>query len=168
MKKLDKVLNYIEEYSASSLLIFTSLLVFVQAFLRYAFNYSLHWSEETARHLIVWFIFIGSSIAVREKAHVTIDVIIGRLPNKMRKVVEIIASIISIVFTILIILAGIAMVNNAIKFNARSSVTGSSLIYAYLAIPVGAGLMLIRFIQELAGKVKEFGKSTPEEGGDIK
>ncbi|SNS10493.1 C4-dicarboxylate transporter, DctQ subunit [Anaerovirgula multivorans] len=165
MNKLNHVLNHIEEYIASSLLIFTSFLVFVQVVFRYQFNYSIYWSEEVARYLIVWFIFIGSSIAVREKAHVSVDAVVTYLPSWLKKIFAILASLISIAFSIMIIIAGWGMIENAMKFNAVSPSMGLPLLYPYLAIPVGSFLMMIRFLQELWINVRDFISSSAEKRG---
>ncbi|AOY74525.1 TRAP transporter small permease [Clostridium formicaceticum] len=164
MNKLNHVLNHIEEYIASSLLIFTSFLVFAQVLFRYQFNYSIYWSEEVARYLIVWFIFIGSSIAVREKAHVSVDAVVTYLPERLKKVFAVLSSVISIVFSIMIIIAGWGMILNALKFDAVSASLRMPLLYPYLAIPVGSFLMMIRFIQELWGNIKKLISHSAEEG----
>lgn len=154
MQKINHILNYIEEYVGVVSLIFTSLLVFVQVVLRYVLNYSLSWSEEVARYLIVWFVFIGSSIAVREKAHATMDALVTYLPDKGKRIFSTIANLISIVFCVFLIWSGSGIVSSVIEFGSVTPSTGMPMYIPYLALPVGASLMLIRFLQLLVQDVK--------------
>ena len=43
--------------------------VAAQVFWRYGLNASLFWSEELARHLLVWMTFLGASTAYRRRVH---------------------------------------------------------------------------------------------------
>jgi C4-dicarboxylate transporter, DctQ subunit len=156
LQKINHILNYFEEYVGVASLIFTSLLVFVQVVLRYVFNYSLSWSEEVARYLIVWFVFIGSSIAVREKAHATMDALVTYLPKKGKKIFSMMANLISIVFCVFLIWSGSGIVTSVIEFGSVTPSTGLPMFIPYLAIPVGASLMTIRFLQLFVQDIKSF------------
>ena len=138
MKKLGKVIDHLEEYFSFFSLIFASLLIFVQVVLRYVFNYSLYWSEEVARYLIIWFIFIGSSIAVREKAHATVDLLLVYLPPRFKRILSILGSVIAIIFFVLIFQSGIQTIENVMQFNNVTPALGIPMYMPYLAIPVGS------------------------------
>jgi C4-dicarboxylate transporter DctQ subunit len=153
LQRINHFLNYFEEYVGVVSLIFTSLLVFV---LRYVFNYSLSWSEEVARYLIVWFVFIGSSIAVREKAHATMDALVTYLPDKGKKIFSIISNLVSIVFCVILIWSGSGIVSSVMESGSVTPATGMPMSIPYLALPMGAGLMLIRFMQLFVQDLKIF------------
>ncbi|MEK3886136.1 TRAP transporter small permease [Bacillus sp. FSL K6-3431] len=161
MRKANKILDYLEEYVAVSTLIFTSLLVFTQVVLRYLFNYSLHWSEEVARYLIVWFIFIGSSIAVREKAHAAVDAVVIYLPSIFKKIFSILANATAMGFCIIIILSGCKAILNVVQYDSVTPSLGIPMYIPYLAIPVGGALMLLRFFQILLDDIKTFRTNDP-------
>lgn len=156
MKKINIFLNNLEEYLAVASLFFTSLLVFTQAVLRYGFHASLYWSDEVARYAIIWFVFIGASIAVREKAHATVDAVTILLPLKLQKACLILANFLGLVFCVIVILAGIDAVANVINFGSVTPSLGISMAIPYLALPVGASLMFIRFFQLLINEIKTF------------
>lgn len=161
-----KILNYIEEYIAVFLLIFTSFLVFTQVVLRFGFNYSLYWGDEVARYLIIWFIFIGSSIAVREKAHATVDLLVAYLNERLRLLVGIIAYIVSTVFCVLLIIASKDAIENVMTFDSITPALGIPMYIPYLAIPVGAALMLLRFIQAICENAIKLYKFSNKEASD--
>ncbi|MCM3762069.1 TRAP transporter small permease [Alkalihalobacillus oceani] len=156
MKKLGKVIDHLEEYFSFFSLIFASLLIFVQVVLRYVFNYSLYWSEEVARYLIIWFIFIGSSIAVREKAHATVDLLLVYLPPRFKRILSILGSVIAIIFFVLIFQSGIQTIENVMQFNNVTPALGIPMYMPYLAIPVGSTLMILRFIQLIIAELRGF------------
>ena len=51
-----------------------ALLMFSQVISRYIFNYSITWSEEFPRILLVWIVFFGL-VTVPYKEHLTIDLL---------------------------------------------------------------------------------------------
>lgn len=165
MKKVLQILNKIEENSASSLLIITSLLVFVQVILRKGFNYSISWSEEVSRMMIAWFIFIGSSMAVKENAHVSMDVLASILTGRVKIVIEIMVNIVNIIFCIVMINAGIGMIKSAIEIGSMATSVRIPLYIPYASVPVGISLMLLRYIVILINRFQElinFGKGVKQ------
>ena len=169
MGKLNKFLNRIEEFLAVSTMLGASLLIFIQVVLRYAFNESLFWSEEAARYLIIWCIFIGSSIAVREKGHATVDAIVVILPTKIKKLFFILANLAGITFCIILIWSGTLVVSNVMNYGNITPSLGISMAFPYLAVPVGGALMLYRFLQLLIDDIKNLKSDNkldlPLEGG---
>ena len=165
MKKVLQILNKIEENSASSLLIITSLLVFVQVILRKGFNYSISWSEEVSRMMIAWFIFIGSNMAVKENAHVSMDVLASILTGRVKIVIEIMVNIVNIIFCIVMINAGIGMIKSAIEIGSMATSVRIPLYIPYASVPVGISLMLLRYIVILINRFQElinFGKGVKQ------
>jgi TRAP-type C4-dicarboxylate transport system permease small subunit len=51
-----------------------------QVVLRYVFNDSIDWSEETARLLFVWTIFLAIPLGVRHGVHIGVNLAVRRLP----------------------------------------------------------------------------------------
>lgn len=56
--------------------------------MRYFFKSPIVWLEEVQAWMIVWTIFSGGSYAFRKKAHVAIDVLTEKLPEKTQIIVE--------------------------------------------------------------------------------
>lgn len=59
--------------------------VAAQVFSRYALNYSLFWSEELARYLLVWLSFLGATVAYYHGLHPGVDALYARLPPGARR-----------------------------------------------------------------------------------
>ena len=61
-----------------ALLVFYSMLVItmaVEVLRREVFSYSSVWGEEVVRYAFIYLVWIGAAAAVRERAHIRIDVI---------------------------------------------------------------------------------------------
>lgn len=56
------------------------LMVFGNVVMRYAFNSGITVSEELSRWLFVLMVFLGSLIALRERSHLGLDLLIKKLP----------------------------------------------------------------------------------------
>ncbi len=61
-----------------------SLLVFLNVVLRYGFSSGIPFSVEVSRVLLVWIIFLGASVALAKGAHISVDALVARLPQKAR------------------------------------------------------------------------------------
>jgi len=58
--------------------------LFLQVFTRFITRDPLSWTEEAARYLYVYVVFLGSSAAVTERTHVAIDFLVLKLPRAGR------------------------------------------------------------------------------------
>ena len=70
---LDKVLTFFEEWTLFISVMVALVALFVNVVLRYGFNYSLAWSEELVREVIIYTTFIGCSAAVKNRSMIKID-----------------------------------------------------------------------------------------------
>lgn len=146
---MEKVLAFFEETIPAYLIIFASLLVFTEAFLRYVFGHSFIWAEELARYLIICFIFFGSSYAVRKGSHATVDVVVTYLPGTLQRMFNLVAYLLSLAFTLLISYVGFNLVA---KIKVIGNVTPAMAIpmyLPYLIIPIGSLMMSIRYVQQI-------------------
>ena len=147
-------LNKLEEIIASCLLITTSLIVFMQVVLRYGFGFTLAWIEESARYMIVWFVFLGASIGVREQAHPAMDTLLQIAPKPIKRILRIVITIICMAFCVIIIKSGANAVISTYNLGSTSPAMRMPLFIPYIAVPVGLGLMFIRYASQLKDLVK--------------
>ncbi len=85
LNRLSQDLNRWVQALISFMGIVMVVIVAVQVFSRYALNYSLFWSEELARMLLVWLTFFGATVAYYYGAHPGVDVLYQRLSSEWRK-----------------------------------------------------------------------------------
>lgn len=103
MEKLLKVLNGLLNGIIVIVLASMVALVFFNVVLRYAFHLSITWSEEMARYLFVWVIFLGAIVASKEKSHLGVDLLIGSVPRKFQKILYFVSNSLMVFVLILFI-----------------------------------------------------------------
>lgn len=146
---MKRVLWFLETYFTGVLMLVSSLMIFMQVILRYVFSFSIIWVEEFARYSIVWFIFLGASLAAREGKHASVDVLIRLFPPKVQKVFDVLDIVISIVFTLIIVWFGFSMVVRISQIGNITPALQIPMYIPYLAIPIGALMMTWRFLEKL-------------------
>jgi TRAP-type C4-dicarboxylate transport system permease small subunit len=77
---IDKVFSFIEDWVLFLATMAALIALFVNVILRYGFNYSLAWSEELVREVIIVTTFIGCSAATKVRAMVKVDALIQLVP----------------------------------------------------------------------------------------
>ncbi|HEV2612489.1 MAG TPA: TRAP transporter small permease [Noviherbaspirillum sp.] len=61
------------------------VLVFGNVVLRYGFNSGIAWAEEVSRLMFVWLIFLGAILALRQHAHLGVEMVQAKLPARARR-----------------------------------------------------------------------------------
>jgi TRAP-type C4-dicarboxylate transport system permease small subunit len=69
------------------------LMVFGNVVLRAAFNTGLDLSEELPRYLMVWLIFLGTVVALRDRAHLGMDTVLRKLGVRSQRVCWVICQV---------------------------------------------------------------------------
>src|SRR5699024_11089621 len=72
--------------------------VIIQVILRSFFDTSITWMEEFSRYMFIWSAFIGASIASRNSTHPKMELLMDKLPQKIRKYYLFILQILIIIF----------------------------------------------------------------------
>ena len=148
-KRLNNALCRIEETFIAVLLISASVILFSNVVARYVFNTGVVWAEEVVRYEIIWLVFIGGSVAVRKGIHIGVDAVLHILPARFAQALHIVVWIICILFCLVLVWYGIELAAQTRMFGQKTPAMQTPFWLIQLAIPVGAGLMLLRFIQAL-------------------
>lgn len=136
-KSLDKAIVLF----TTALFIAMVLIVFAQVIFRYAFHNSLSWSEEIARYLLVWIIFLSTGYVLGQKAHIYLDVIFARFPRKLRSVLHKINAAIVLFYAYIVTHYGFELM--MIGTRQKSSAVEVPMYLVYIALPLGGVLLMI-------------------------
>ncbi len=98
-----RAVHGLEENVIAILLGLMTMLTFVNVILRYGFNTSIIWSLEVVLVLFAWLVLFGISYGFKVTAHLGVDAITNLLPPKPRKVVALIAGVITIFYAVLLV-----------------------------------------------------------------
>lgn len=149
MSRLDTVLSKAEEFLLGILMTTASLVLFANIIARYVFNWGFTWAEELVRYEIIWMVFLGGSVAARQGLHIGVDLLVRFAPLPLRKPINVLINAISLVFCGFIVYYGAALINQTRMFGQVSPALQMPMWMVQLAIPLGAGLMALRFAQQI-------------------
>ena len=147
MKLLKLLDEKLEEYIMVIMVVVMTTLIMVQVIMRYVFNNSLAWTEEMARYLFLWSIWLGASYGVKTKGHVRLTVLTSRLSEKAQNIIGVIVYFIWLLFVIFLVVKGYELVGKLIVSGQTSTALHLPMWIAYASVPVGCTLMTIRMIQ---------------------
>ena len=155
MKKFLQKYDNFEEYLLIGSLVFNVLLIFSQIFMRTIFNYSLSWTEELSRYIFIWQTWLGTSIALKYKQHIRVEILINIFKKaKNKKILEISVNLIWIAFSIFLLYAGTLLCKSMIARNVLSSGMRIPLVFVYSCLPISSLIVLIRLINDSINLIK--------------
>ena len=99
-KLFDNIINNLLVITLASLCI----IVFSNVILRSVFT-SLTWTVEVSRFIFVYFIFLSSIIALKEKIHFKVNLLIVRLPAGLQTMLEVISNLL-VLFSLVVVFMG--------------------------------------------------------------
>ncbi len=154
MKKALDILSNVLQTISGILFLFIFLINIAGIINRTFLNFSLLWVADVAYISVAWMLALGMSVAIYKKGHITIEFIRDKLPKNVKKVLEIVLTLIIIAFFISLIFSGwkTAIMKMRIYFVVLYIPMG----YAFMALPVFAFFstifMTYRFVNILVSK----------------
>lgn len=134
------------------LLIFYVLLVVtmaVEVLRREIFSYSSIWGEEVVRYSFIYLAWIGAAAAVKERAHIRIDVIMHYLSPKLKTLLYIFGDLVMFGVAIIAVYWSFESVLVSAKFGSVTDGLRISKVWFLMAVPLGFSLMIWRLLQSL-------------------
>ena len=147
MKTKEKKINRVEEWLSVAVLIAILILLSYQVIMRFVFHNTNSWSEELARYLFIWLVYLSASYAIYKNAHIKIDAVKNLYPKKIRKYIPILGNLIFLVYAVVITVYSCGYCMDIYASHQVSMGLGVMMAYMYASIPVGHALMSLRLIQ---------------------
>lgn len=160
MKLLNKILNsvnWIIKHFLNLILVVLTVSVFMQVIFRFVINNPLAWTEELARYCLIWLTFLGAAYAMSLKAHIGVEFFTNLFSRKIKNVMLIFATFISIGFFLMMIIYGFELTQSGM--GQLSSVLQIPMGYIYSVIPISGILLILNIIVNTINEIKA--------GGDI-
>ena len=151
---LDKILTFFEEWTLFVSVIVALVALFVNVVLRYGFNYSLAWSEELVREVIIYTTFIGCSAAVKNRSMIKIDASVQLLP-KLKMPLTYFSNFATIIFASIMIYYGWLMMMLQYRTHQKTIIMEIPLVILYAILPLMGVMMMIRAVQVVYQDVTE-------------
>jgi len=140
-------LNRVLEVVIALLLAATVIVALAQVIFRYGLDSSLSWSEELARYLFIWVIFLGTSSATRRHHHMAVEALASIMPGVALRPLAAVVTLVSLVFFGVVLYTSIVLTENAIP--QLSTALEISVAYVYVAAPIGVALTMVHLLNQL-------------------
>jgi TRAP-type C4-dicarboxylate transport system permease small subunit len=129
------------------LTVFTGLVLY-SVLMRYIFSAPPIWGEEMPRLLFVWMIFMGAAFAYFSGQNIRMTAIIEKVPARPRRAIELVMHGFVIIILLMILWYSPPILNLASR--TESIATGISDWWKFIALPVGAILLLVNEVWRIA------------------
>jgi TRAP-type C4-dicarboxylate transport system permease small subunit len=143
---LAKVRSALYWFSFAAMMVML-LTIFSQVITRYGFGYTPQWSEEVARYLFVYVVFLGSALIMGESGHLAVEF----LPNHFKgtpvgTALRALSLVCGYLFVGILLTQGSRMVQT-MTFQTSPGLE-IPMSYVYAVIPVSAVLMALYLIRD--------------------
>lgn len=148
MKSIAQALGLIARLAlwlAGAGLVLMTAIISAQVFFRYILNDSLIWSEPLAVILMGWFIFFGAAVGIREGYHLSFDVLLYIIPEKVKLALYTVSDALVAVFGAGMFWYGLQLALSA--WDVKLPSLGISGAYDFLPL-VGGGVLVFLFSLE--------------------
>jgi TRAP-type C4-dicarboxylate transport system permease small subunit len=126
--------------------------VFLQVVFRYVLQQPLFWSEELPRYLLIWMSFLAAALAQKDEAHINIALAITPLPRAVQRYIRLLANLAILGFLSILIYSGSLVTR--ITATHRSTALQIPMAAVYVALPVGAALMMLYLVLQIVQDVR--------------
>jgi len=135
--------------------------IFMEVFRRFVLSYSSIWAEEVARYAFIYVSWIGASAAIKDRAHIRIDLILPLVGNRGKALIMIFGDLVTIVLAVLAFWWSLESVLVSIKFGSVTHGLRISLAWFLAAVQLGFAMMLFRLVQSIIRDVSDLRAGRP-------
>lgn len=153
---MKKVYNFFDQlirsgaYTAGILILITTVMTFYEVISRSFFNSPTVWATELSVYAVIGSCFLGSAFAVRTYSHITVDLLINNVNNRMKTLLAYISNGLGLLFSVIFTLYGFLHVMKTYSLQVTSSSLLRVPMYLpELVLPVGGALLCIAFIMQI-------------------
>lgn len=140
---------------------FLTLIIVIEVFRRYALNSSTSYGEEYARYAFVWLAYIATARGVRNRSHLSIDMLRERFGRTGRFVLYLFSDFCFLALALVIVYTSTQFVAGGIKFDQRFTGSDMPLWLATSAVPVAWLLVCLRVVQRSLALVRAYRSGEP-------
>ena len=143
--RIDKASTSLAMAVACLMLAVASLLGMYQIVTRFVLEQPAEWTEILIRVSLIWMVFMGIPTAFRQGAMVSVDVLYRWSPPKIKRVLDAVVSIAALALMLVVLWWGFDYAMRG-RVQSMAGLESISMVWAYLALPVGAVFSLIGIV----------------------
>ncbi|MCS5603558.1 TRAP transporter small permease [Paracoccus sp. (in: a-proteobacteria)] len=140
-----------------ALLLFYTVLVLtmaIEVIRREVFSYSSIWGEEIVRYSFIYLVWIGAASAVKERAHIRIDVLFHSVGPRTKAALYILGDLVMLAIAVIALYWSFETVGVSWQFGSVTDGLRISKVWFLMAVPLGFALIIFRLLQSL---LRDFG-----------
>jgi C4-dicarboxylate transporter, DctQ subunit len=153
-----KILDRLEEWIMTLMLVAMTFLAFMQVVRRYVFNTNFSWNLELTTVCFAIMIFVGISYGVRVGSHIGVDALVKLLPDNLRRASAILVVVLCLVYVTLIMIGATQYVSKMREVGIEFDDMPIERWQVLIVMPIGYVMVGFRFLQILWNLVS--GKTT--------
>lgn len=134
------------------LLIFYSMIVAtiaMEVIRRFGLSYSSIWGEEIARYAFIYLAWIGASAAIRERAHIRIDVLLHYVGPRTKAAIYLFGDFATLTLALIALYWSLDPILTSLKFGSVTHGLRISNAWFLAAVPIGFAMMVFRLVQSI-------------------
>jgi C4-dicarboxylate transporter, DctQ subunit len=145
MVVVDKVMTFFEEWTLFITVLIAMIGLFFNVILRYGFSYSLAWSEELVREVILYTTFIGCSAAIKNRSTVRIDALVQLVP-RLKYPLSIFSYVVNLAFAATMVYFGYLLCVLQVESGQTTLILQIPTVYLYAIVPLMGVMMFLRVL----------------------
>jgi len=144
---------------------FCCLVIVQEVVRRFVLNFSSAWGEEAARYAFIYLGWIGAAYAVKERAHIRFDIVIGRVGPRAKAVCYLFAEVATIVFACIALYWSLHTIRTLMQFGAETPVLRVQKAWFEAAVPIAFALVIYRSLQAMWRDLQDLRAGRPVYAG---
>ena len=133
----------------------------VEVFRRFVLSYSSVWGEEVARYAFIYLVWIGAASAIRDRAHIRIDIVMHLLPPRGRAAIYLFGDFATLVLAVIGFYWSLAPVMTSIEYGSVTHGLRISQAWFFAAVPLGFAMILFRIVQSMRRDLSDLRQGRP-------
>ncbi len=166
METLRKIDQNAERWMLLTFYVMLVITMAIEVLRREIFAYSSIWGEEIVRYSFIYLAGIGAAAAVKERAHIRIDVIMHYLPPRPKAALYIFGDIVMLIVALIAVYWSWEAVHVSWKFGSVTDGLRISKVWFLMAVPLGFALMIWRLLQSMRRDLISLKTGKPVYEGD--
>ena len=147
MEKLLTGIDWINDKVTLLILVLLNLIVGLQVFSRYVLNHSLFWSEELARYLFIYLVFLSGAMVLRQDRHIQVTVFVDILPAPLKRAIIVLGELLMLGFAGTVLVESIWLA--AMVWTVLTAAMEIPWTFVYLGIILGMAVMVLALVGSL-------------------
>lgn len=132
-------------WGSCAMLCAAAIIALYQVITRFVFETPAEWSEVSVRITLIWMVFLAVPMAFRQGAMVCVDLLYRKSHRQVRRVLDLLIMASGLVLMAFILWYGTDYTWRT-RFQTISGLEALTVLWAYLAMPVGAVFSLLAIL----------------------